>query len=468
MFFAVHNNSLTGSIPAEMANLASLMYLDLSSNHLEGNIPPNLCKIFGLEFTNFSENALVGEIPESCENFNLSFLANPGLCGHPTGIVCPSGSFLSKGAVWGIAIGSTFSLLCLILAVIRWSMLRQEALVKNPEKTMLTAPLEPSDYYFSKKMKEPLSINVAMFERPLLRLSPSDILTATHNFNKTNIIGDGGFGTVYKAVLPEGRIVAVKRLSHGLGQGNREFLAEMETIGKVKHRNLVCLLGYCVLGEDKFLIYEYMENGSLDLWLRNRADAVEVLDWPKRFKIAMGSAQGLAFLHHGFVPHIIHRDMKSSNILLDGSFEPKVADFGLARLISAYDSHVSTNLAGTFGYIPPEYGQSWKATTKGDVYSYGVILLELLTGKEPTGMEFKEGEGGNLVGWVRHMIKMDQVEETLDPFISRGPGKSQMLQVLHLAEMCTSEDPGKRPTMVDVVKLLKVIDPVEQRLNLDS
>eukprot|EP01018_Ginkgo_biloba_P006931 Gb_21147 [translate_table: standard] len=468
----VHNNDLIGSVPVELANLDSLTYLDMSCNHLNGSIPRNLCCILGLNFVNFSENELTGMIPRNCSNFSFSFLSNPGLCGRPTNILCPSamyvpGSSLSRGAVWGITVGSTFTFLCLILVLLRWRMLRQEAWAKNPEKTKLTAPLEPSDFVIPKKMKEPLSINVAMFERPLLRLTVADMLTATNNFNKTNIIGDGGFGTVYKADLPEGRIVAVKKLGHGLTQGNREFRAEMETLGKVKHRNLVPLLGYCVFGEDKFLVYEYMENGSLDLWLRNRADALEVLDWPKRFKIAMGAARGLSFLHHGFIPHIIHRDMKSSNILLDASFEPKVADFGLARLISAYETHVSTDLAGTFGYIPPEYGQSWKATTRGDVYSYGVILLELLTGKEPTGMEFKEGEGGNLVGWVWHMIKTEQAEETLDPYISCGPWNSQMMQVLHLATLCTSEDPIKRPTMLDVVKLLKEIDRAERNTSLE-
>ncbi|XP_073033041.1 leucine-rich repeat receptor protein kinase EMS1-like [Primulina eburnea] len=162
-----------------------------------------------------------------------------------------------------------------------------------------------------------------MFQQPLLKLTLVNILEA-NNFCKTSIIGDGGFGTVYKATLPEGKTVA---------------------------------LGYCSYGEEKVLVYEYMVNGSLDNWLRNRIGTPKVLDWTKRFKIAVGSARGLAFLHHGFIPHIIHRDIKASNILLNEDFEPKVADFGLARLmISACETHVSTDIAGTFGYIPPEYG----------------------------------------------------------------------------------------------------------------
>lgn len=227
------------------------------------------------------------------------------------------------------------------------------------------------------------------------------------------------------------------------------------TISQVKHRNLVPLLGYCTLDEEKLLVYEYMVNGSLDLWLRNRSGALDILDWSKRFKIALGAAQGLAFLHHGFIPHIIHRDIKASNILLDQDFEPKVADFGLARLISAFDTHVSTDIAGTFGYIPPEYGQSCRSTTRGDVYSFGVILLELVTGKEPTGPDFKEMEGGNLVGWVQRKIKKGEAMDVLDPMILNVGTKQGMLQMLQIAALCLTENPAHRPTMLHVLKFLK-------------
>ena len=302
-----------------------------------------------------------------------------------------------------------------------------------------------------------MSINVAMFEQPLLKLTLVDILEATNNFCKTNIIGDGGFGTVYKATLPNGKIVAIKKLSEAKTQGHREFMAEMETLGKVKHQNLVPLLGYCSFGEEKLLVYEYMVNGSLDLWLRNRTGALEVLDWNRRLKIATGAACGLAFLHHGFIPHIIHRDVKASNILLNEDFEPKVADFGLARLISACETHVSTDIAGTFGYIPPEYGQSGRSTTRGDVYSFGVILLELVTGKEPTGPDFKEIDGGNLVGWVIQKINKGLAVEVLDPAVLNADSKNMMLQTLHIACLCLSESPANRPAMLQVLKFLKAI-----------
>ena len=457
-------NHLGGAIPDEIGNLAQVEHLDLSHNHLTGTFPVSLCDLTGLRYLNFSYNLLSGEIPRrgQCVSFSANeFLANGALCGEVVQLACRKQTLgVSVGGILGIALSSLIVVLVVSCGAIRLRQLKQEVEAKDLEKAKLNmniGSMDPCSFSLD-KMKEPLSINVAMFEQPLLRLTLADVLRATNGFSKTNIIGDGGFGTVYKAHLPDGRIVAVKKLGHGLSQGNREFLAEMETLGKVKHRHLVPLLGYCSFGEEKLLVYDYMPNGSLDLWLRNRADALEFLEWPKRFRIALGSARGLCFLHHGFTPHIIHRDIKASNILLDANFEPRVADFGLARLISAYDSHVSTDIAGTFGYIPPEYGQSWRVTTRGDVYSYGVILLELLTGKEPTRDDFKDVEGGNLVGWVRGAIKRGDAPAALDPEVCKVPWKPMMLKVLHIANLCTAEDPVRRPTMLQVVKFLKDIE----------
>lgn len=473
----LRENAFTGHIPGAVSGLTQLSYLDLSYNQLVGLFPAELCTLKEIKFLNMSYNQIGGLVPHtgSCINFTASsFISNArSICGEVVRTECPaeirhakSSGGLSTGAILGLTIGCTITFLSVVFVFLRWRLLKQEAIAKTKdlERMKLTMVMEAGACMVIPKSKEPLSINVAMFEQPLLRLTLADILLATNNFCKTNIIGDGGFGTVYKAVLPDTkRIVAIKKLGASRSQGNREFLAEMETLGKVKHRNLVPLLGYCSFGEEKLLVYEYMVNGSLDLYLRNRADAVEHLDWAKRFKIAMGSARGLNFLHHGFIPHIIHRDIKASNVLLDADFEPRVADFGLARLISAYETHVSTSLAGTCGYIPPEYGQSWRSTTRGDVYSYGVILLELLTGKEPTGSDVKDyHEGGNLVQWARQMIKAGNAADVLDPIVSDGPWKCKMLKVLHIANMCTAEDPVKRPSMLQVVKLLKDVEMSSQ------
>ncbi|CAL4953038.1 unnamed protein product [Urochloa decumbens] len=395
--FDIHNNSLTGSLPFSLSDLSYLNYLDLSNNNFHGVIPCGICNLFGLTFANFSGNHI--------GMYTLADCAAKDFCtvngsGHKT--LHSSGRRVPRLAIICVCIIIATIVLVLLVVLLRWKPLRNRPLALVPaNKAKATVEPTSSDELLGKKFREPLSINLATFEHALLRVTADDILKATENFSKVHIIGDGGFGTVYRAALPEGRRVAIKRLHGGHQfQGDREFLAEMETIGKVKHPNLVPLLGYCVCGDERFLIYEYMENGSLEMWLRNRADAIEALGWPDRLKICVGSARGLSFLHHGFVPHIIHRDMKSSNILLDENFEPRVSDFGLARIISACETHVSTDIAGTFGYIPPEYGMTMKSSTKGDVYSFGVVMLELLTGRPPTGQEGGRGWKPSWLGAV--------------------------------------------------------------------
>ncbi|XP_052875136.1 leucine-rich repeat receptor protein kinase EMS1-like isoform X2 [Gossypium arboreum] len=466
-YLDLHGNKFTGEIPSEVGNLMQLEYFDVSGNRLSGQIPERVCGMFNLFYLNLAENRLEGPVPRTgiCQNLSRTFLSgNSDLCGRIMGLECQIRSFdrSSLLSAWGLAAvtaASVFIIFTSAFALRRWIMSSsQQCDPEEIEESKLKSFIDQELYFLSSsRSKEPLSINIATFEQPLLKLTLGDILEGTSHFCKTNVIGDGGFGTVYKAKLPSGKTVAVKKLSQAKTQGHREFIAEMETLGKVKHQNLVPLLGYCSLAEEKLLVYEYMINGSLDLWLRNRTGALDVLDWSKRFKIAIGAARGLAFLHHGFIPHIIHRDIKASNILLSEDFEPKVADFGLARLISACETHVTTDIAGTLGYIPPEYGQSGRCTTKGDVYSFGVILLELVTGKEPTGPDFKEIEGGNLVGWVSKKMRMGEAADVLDAMVLNVDSKQMMLKVLSIAEVCLSENPANRPTMLHVLKLLKGI-----------
>ncbi|RVW82590.1 Leucine-rich repeat receptor protein kinase MSP1 [Vitis vinifera] len=442
------NNWLTGSLPSSIFSMKSLTYLDISMNSFLGPISLDSRTSSSLLVLNASNNHLSGTLCDSVSNLtSLSILDlttthsqaacllhcqnlftgyAPEIClkdkqcsallpVFPSSQGYPAVRALTQASIWAIALSATFIFLVLLIFFLRWRMLRQDTVVLDKGKDKLVTAVEPesTDELLGKKPKETPSINIATFEHSLRRMKPSDILSATENFSKTYIIGDGGFGTVYRASLPEGRTIAVKRLNGGRLHGDREFLAEMET---------------------------------------NWKDAVEALDWPTRFKICLGSARGLAFLHHGFVPHIIHRDIKSSNILLDSKFEPRVSDFGLARIISACESHVSTVLAGTFGYIPPEYGQTMVATTKGDVYSFGVVILELVTGRAPTGQA--DVEGGNLVGWVKWMVANGREDEVLDPYLSAMTmWKDEMLHVLSTARWCTLDDPWRRPTMVEVTTM---------------
>ncbi|TKY49879.1 Receptor protein kinase BRI 3 [Spatholobus suberectus] len=244
----------------------------------------------------------------------------------------------------------------------------------------------------------------------------------------------------------------------------------METIGKIKHRNLVQLLGYCKVGEERLLVYEFMKWGSLEAVLHESArGGGSKLDWAARKKIAIGSARGLAFLHHSCIPHIIHRDMKSSNILLDENFEARVSDFGMARLVNALDTHLTVStLAGTPGYVPPEYYQSFRCTAKGDVYSYGVILLELLSGKRPIdSSEF--GDDTNLVGWSKKLYKEKRINEILDPdLVMQTSTESELLQYLRIAFECLDERPYRRPTMIQVMAMFKELQVDTDNDMLDS
>ncbi|CAN6304196.1 unnamed protein product [Urochloa humidicola] len=245
-----------------------------------------------------------------------------------------------------------------------WKLLRRRSLPLAPASESNSTVGPTSSYWLlrGKKSREPLGTTLATLDRALLRVTTRVILKATGNLRDAHVIGHGGFGTVYRATLPDGRRVAVKRL-HGSYEFlcDRRFVAEMEAIAAVEHQNLVPLLGYCAPrrgDHERFLIYKLMHHGSLESWLRNKnnqaADpSARAIGWPDRLRICVGSARGLRFLHHGFVSHLTHGDMKSSNILLDEEMEPRVSDFGLARIISGYETHVRTSVTGELGYVPP-------------------------------------------------------------------------------------------------------------------
>ncbi|XAR56409.1 Non-specific serine/threonine protein kinase [Bertholletia excelsa] len=229
-------------------------------------------------------------------------------------------------------------------------------------------------------------------------------LKKTTKLSNRDIIGSGGYGTVYKLVINDSTAFAVKRLNKGSTERDQGFERELEAMGDIKHRNIVTLHGYYTAPLYNLLIYELMPNGSLAALLHGSSMEKKTLNWPSRYKIAVGVARGISYLHHDCIPHIIHRDIKSSNILLDKDMEARVSDFGLATLMEPDKTHVSTFVAGTFGYLAPEYFDTGKATAKGDVYSYGVVLLELLTGKKPTDEAFIE-EGTKLVTWVKAVVQ---------------------------------------------------------------
>ncbi|KAG6535962.1 phytosulfokine receptor 1-like [Zingiber officinale] len=449
-------NNLSGSIPAQLSGMTSLESLDLSHNDLTGSIPSSLISLSFLSRFDVSYNHLVGSVPTGGQFLTFpssDFEGNAGLCGfrlspcHPRDSQPSQGGGRKKAAVIGIAAGIGVGVVLLAAAVLCWIVLRNSA--RHEDNAKVVAHVDENSDAAGCSL-------VILFHKDNKDLSIDDILKSTDNFNQACIIGCGGFGLVYRATLPDGRKVAIKRLSGDFFQMEREFQAEVETLSRAQHQNLVLLQGYCKYGSDRLLIYSYMENGSLDFWLHEKIEGGSMLDWERRLQIARGAAKGLSYLHQSCDPHILHRDIKSSNILLDEDFEAHLADFGLARLILPHQTHVTTDLVGTLGYIPPEYAQSPVATFKGDVYSFGVVLLELLTGRRPVDM-CKPFRSRDMVPWVLQMKKDKREAEVFDPCLHFRDDKVHMLRMLEIACLCVSESPKLRPLTHELVAWLEDI-----------
>ncbi|KAF3788452.1 Proline-rich receptor-like protein kinase [Nymphaea thermarum] len=290
-----------------------------------------------------------------------------------------------------------------------------------------------------------------------------ELAEATDGFAARNLIGEGGFGFVYKGRLPDGKEVAVKRLKKtGSPRAERQFQAEVEIISRVHHRNLVSLLGYCICKDQRLLIYEFVLNGTLEQHLHG-SQMPELLNWDRRMNIAVGAARGLAYLHQDCHPQIIHCDVKSSNILLDQTFNPKVSDFGLAILMSDPYGHLTTHVVGTLGYLAPDYPLSGKMTDKSDVYSFGVLLLEIVTGKKPIDTAM-DSDYGSLAEWgqplLEKVLEERDVTIILDPRLQNGSrcNEDEVLRVLEVAASCLNPSPKCRPRMSQVVRMLEKED----------
>ncbi|XP_057449394.1 proline-rich receptor-like protein kinase PERK4 [Lotus japonicus] len=286
--------------------------------------------------------------------------------------------------------------------------------------------------------------------------SYEELAAATNNFNDANLIGQGGFGYVHKGVLPNGKEVAVKSLKSGSGQGEREFQAEIDIISRVHHRHLVSLVGYCISGGQRMLVYEFISNNTLEFHLHGKGNPT--MDWPSRMRIAIGSAKGLAYLHEDCHPRIIHRDIKAANVLIDDSFEAKVADFGLAKLTTDNNTHVSTRVMGTFGYLAPEYASSGKLTEKSDVFSFGVMLLELITGRRP--VDASSAMDDSLVDWARPLLNRGLEEdgdfgELVDPFLEGNYNPQELKRMAACAASSIRHSAKKRSKMSQIVRTLE-------------
>ncbi|XP_077233996.1 leucine-rich receptor-like protein kinase family protein [Tasmannia lanceolata] len=435
-FVDLSQNELSGNIPDEITTMRILNYLNLSRNHLIGSIPSSISTMQSLTSVDFSYNNLSGLVPGTGQfsYFNsTSFVGNPELCG-PYLNPCKFG--VSNSTHQAHVKGPLSSSLKLILVI---------GLLVCSIAFAIAAIIKARSL---KKANESRAWKLTAFQR--LDFTCDDVLDS---LKEDNIIGKGGAGIVYKGAMPNGDLVAVKRLP-AMSRGSSHdhgFSAEIQTLGRIRHRHIVRLLGFCSNHETNLLVYEYMPNGSLGEVLHGKKGGH--LHWDTRYKIAVEAAKGLCYLHHDCSPLILHRDVKSNNILLDSNFEAHVADFGLAKFLQdSGTSECMSAIAGSYGYIAPEYAYTLKVDEKSDVYSFGVVLLELVSGRKPVG-EF--GDGVDIVQWVRKMTDSNKegVLKILDPRLPTVP-LHEVMHVFYVAMLCVEEQAVERPTMREVVQIL--------------
>ncbi|KAL0726410.1 hypothetical protein Bca4012_022503 [Brassica carinata] len=469
-YLELYSNNITGPIPEQLGNLTELVSLDLYLNNLSGPIPSTLGRLQKLRFLRLNNNSLSGEIPRSLTavstlqvldlsntrltgdipvngsfslftpisfaNTNLTPLpASPPPPISPTP-PSPAGSNRITGAIaGGVAAGAALLFAVPAIALALW---RRK---------------KPQDHFFDVPAEEDPEVHLGQLKRFSLR----ELQVASDNFSNRNILGRGGFGKVYKGRLADGTLVAVKRLKEERTQGGElQFQTEVEMISMAVHRNLLRLRGFCMTPTERLLVYPYMANGSVASCLRDRPESQPPLDWPKRQRIALGSARGLAYLHDHCDPKIIHRDVKAANILLDEDFEAVVGDFGLAKLMDYKDTHVTTAVRGTIGHIAPEYLSTGKSSEKTDVFGYGVMLLELITGQRAFDLaRLANDDDVMLLDWVKGLLKEKKLEALVDVDLQGNYIDEEVEQLIQVALLCTQSSPMERPKMSEVVRMLE-------------
>ncbi|XP_019149989.1 PREDICTED: protein NSP-INTERACTING KINASE 2-like [Ipomoea nil] len=444
------DNKLTGEVPASLAQIKSLQYLRLNNNSLTGAIPLVLANMTQLTFLDLSFNNLNGPVPRLlAKTFNI--LGNPMICAtgkepdcngttpmalpfsfNSSQNVQPSGK--SKTHKLALAFGTSLACICLLIVVFGFFLWWRQKQTKQ------------IFFDINEQHREEVCLG------NLRRFQFRELQVATSNFSSKNILGKGGFGNVYKGRLHDGTIVAVKRLKDGNAVGGEiQFQTEIEMISLAVHRNLLKLYGFCTTPSERLLVYPYMSNGSV----ASRLKAKPSLDWGTRKRIALGAARGLLYLHEQCDPKIIHRDVKAANILLDDYCEAVVGDFGLAKLLDHCDSHVTTAVRGTVGHIAPEYLSTGQSSEKTDVFGFGILLLELITGQRALEFGKAANQKGAMLDWVRKIHQEKKLDMLVDKDLKNNYDRIELEEMVQVALLCTQYHPSQRPKMSEVVRMLE-------------
>lgn len=467
-FLDLHQNQLNGSIPSNLGNLSRLQYLDLSHNSLSGSIPSSLGNLKNLTHFNLSSNNLSGVIPPiaTLQGFGPSaFSNNPFLCGAPLGTLCtrngttpPSASrkpkVLSVSAI--VAIVAAAVILAGVCVV---SIMNFKARNRKKDEQMMIVESTP----LGSTESNVIIGKLVLFSKSLPSKYEDWEAGTKALLDKESLIGRGTIGTVYRSDFEGGISIAVKKLETlGRIRNQDEFEQEIGRIGNLQHPNLVAFQGYYWSSTMQLILSEFVPNGNLYDNLHgfgypgtSTSSGNRELNWSKRFQIAVGTARALAYLHHDCRPPILHLNIKSSNILLDDKYEAKLCDYGLGKLLPILDNHGLTKFHNAVGYIAPELAQSMRQSEKCDVYSFGVILLELVTGRKPVESP-TANEVVVLCEYVRGLLETGSASQCFDTRLL-GYAENELIQVMRLGLICTSEDPSRRPSMAEVVQVLESI-----------
>ncbi|XP_042498807.1 probable inactive receptor kinase At1g27190 [Macadamia integrifolia] len=451
------SNDLSGPIPSKLVKCQYLNTLILNDNHLKGSIPYELSGLSRLKKLSVANNYLSGSIPSFLSNFDpAGFDGNSGLCGSPLGNKC--GGLSKKNLIIIVAAGIFGALVSLLLGLALWWWCIVKSSRRRRRRRHGTG--KDDDSSWAHRLRTHKLVQVSLFQKPLVKIKLADLMAATNNFDPDNIIISTRAGTTYKAVLSDGSALAIKRLNT-CKLSEKQFRSEMNRLGQLRHPNLVPLLGFCVVEDEKLLVYKHMANGTLFSVLHGSAATRNSLDWPTRLKIGTGAARGLAWLHHGCQPAFLHQNISSNVIFLDEELDARIIDFGLARLLSSAGSNGSTFVHGDFGefgYVAPEYSSTMVASLKGDVYGFGVVLLELVTGLKPLEVtNAEEGFKGNLVDWVNTLTTAGRNKDVIDKSLLGKGHDGEIMQFLKIACGCVVTRAKDRSTMYQVYQSLRTI-----------